>query len=139
MMDESIFTYHRKSYMKFVGGKFISDMRVLFIISFLALTGCNSQMKFDRTKWLLKNDFEYPYREVMINDLTNNHTLKGLTYKELSNLLGEPNHYADDKSKVYYTIYEKYKWNDIDPVGGMTLDFVIGKDSLVQDFKIHKW
>jgi hypothetical protein len=125
--------------MKFVEGKFLRDMRVLFIISFLALTGCNSQMKFDKTKWLLKNDFEYPYREMMVKDLTNNHKLKGLTFKELSNFLGEPDYYSDDKTQVYYTIYEKYKWNDIDPVGGMKLDFVIGKDSSVQDFKIHKW
>ncbi|MDO9377176.1 MAG: hypothetical protein Q7T76_22305, partial [Ferruginibacter sp.] len=116
-----------------------NNMRMLFIISFLVITGCTSKVKFDKNKWLVKDDFEYPFREAMIKDLTINHKLKGLSQKELSNLLGEPAHYADDQSHVYYTIYEKYRWNDIDPVGGMTLVFAISNDSSVLDFKVNKW
>ena len=54
---------------------------------------CNSigvNDKFDKSKWITKDDKDYSMRKSILNDLVSHHQLKGLTYKQLIDSLGEP-------------------------------------------------
>ena len=104
----------------------------------LCLTSCNSHTKFDKSKWVVRDDMEYPYRRVMLRDLTDNYKLNGLSYKQLSDLLGEPLNNTGDSSQLYYPVYEYYG-SDIDPIHTITLDITLTKDSTVGNFKINEW
>ena len=87
------------------------------------------------------DDMEYPYRKSMLKDLTTNHQLKGLTYKQLIDLIGEPQKNLVGKSdEIYYPITTEYGHANIspDPVASITLAFKL-KDSIVTDFRIDKW
>jgi len=68
-----------------------------------------------------------------------NHLRKGMTYKQLTDLIGSPENYADlDKNTVIYGVMEDFGW-DIDPVETKTLKIKLTNDSLVKDYKIELW
>lgn len=109
---------------------------ILYIMMSIIFVSC--QEKFDKVKWRTK---EYPdappeSRKRMIQDLTTNYKLKGLKKTELTDLLGEPN-YADDTT-FSYLIEEDYG-TDIDPVYTKFLQFNLGRDSTIIDFKVNEW
>ena len=79
----------------------------------------------------------YPNRDNMLNDLIHNQKLKGLTYKQLIDKIGEPEKNAGDITIVYYDILTDYGY-DIDPVYIKTLDFKLDKDSIVSDFRVNE-
>ncbi|PJE45185.1 MAG: hypothetical protein CUR32_01285 [Flavobacterium sp.] len=114
----------------------------LFYITFLLLTilSCgHKENVFDKSKWSQKIDGFYQYREEMVEDLMSNHLRKGMSYKELQNLLGEPENYTDlEENTIAYGIMEDYGWN-IDPVETKTLRIELTKDSLVSGYKIIHW
>lgn len=72
----------------------------------------------------------------MLHDLTHNHKLAGLKYRELTDLLGQPN--FNDSNTVGYTVEVRYG-SDIDPVYTKNLNFQLTKDSVVSSFKIEEW
>ncbi|MEO5942162.1 MAG: hypothetical protein ABIP30_02270 [Ferruginibacter sp.] len=113
-----------------------------FIIPLLviALTSCSNDQKFEKAKWEEQGDLEiYPHRKYMLNDLTSNYKLTGLTYNELINLIGEPENYSGkEKDIVYYDIETNYG-SDIDPVYTKTLQLKLTKDSTVESFIIMEW
>jgi len=114
---------------------------LIFAIStFFILTSCNSDIKFDKTKWLQVDDLgQYPYRQAMLNDLTSNHKLKGLSYKQLTDLIGEQQkNLIGDSSEIYYSILTDYG-SDIDPVHTIALAFKLDKDSTVTEYRIDEW
>lgn len=101
------------------------------------LVACNNkEVKFDKNKWNIKNDMEYPFRRQMLNDLTTNYKLIGLNYSQLIELLGRPNY--KDSISVAYIIVENYGL-DIDPVYTKNLDFTFSKDSTITSFKVDEW
>lgn len=109
------------------------------MISFFAtLTSCDQ--KFDKAKWLEQGDLRmYTYRKTMINDLMSNHKIKGLTYKQLIDLLGDSDKYVDsDANVLYYDVITNYG-SDIDPIYSKTLKIKLDKDSTVQSFKVEEW
>ena len=113
------------------------------IIIFLAsifLTSCNSNQKFDKAKWQEQGDCRiYEHRKSMLNDLTKNYKINGLSYRQLINLIGEPdNDSSDEKDILYYTIETDYG-SDIDPVYAKTLQINLTKDSTVKSFIINEW
>ena len=112
---------------------------LIFLVS-IFLTSCNSNKKFDKTKWQEQGDLKmYTHRKSMLNDLTKNHKLTGLTYRQLVNLIGEPENYSDNESNiVYYEIETDYGF-DIDPVYTKTLELKLTKDSIVDNFSIKEW
>ncbi len=67
-------------------------LKNLIIMSLFFLTiACNTENKFDKMKWLQKSDVgQYPNRNNMVNDLVDNYKLKGLSYKQLVELIGDP-------------------------------------------------
>ncbi len=96
-------------------------------------TDANSQLKFDKVKWQIKEDADFPYRDEMLDDLINNVTLKGLKIDSVIALLGQPDHI--DNGHLFYPISQKR-------IGGFPLStktFVIKltKDSTVEWRKIH--
>ena len=78
----------------------------------------------------------YPNRDKMLNDLIKNHKLKGLTYRQLVEQIGEPEqNVSGDSNTVYYNIVTDYG-HDIDPIYSKTLQLGFDKDSIIIDFKI---
>jgi hypothetical protein len=86
---------------------------LLFFIGLMGLFSCTDfkQTKFDKIKWMTKDDMEFPYRNKMLKDLTTNYKLVGLKHNEVVDLLGEPNY--SDSSSFAYKVIEDYG-SDID-------------------------
>ncbi len=113
---------------------------LIFLFFFLILfPSCNSrEMKFDKTKWEIREDVGLPssYRKKMLKDLTTNYKLVGIKYSQLVDFLGEPN--LKDSISLGYDIIIDFG-NDIDPVNIKTLEFSFSKDSVISSFKIVEW
>lgn len=110
---------------------------ILISLCFL-LIAC--QRKFDRNDWLQGGDCDYyPYRKAILKDITTNHKLKGLSYKQLVDLLGNDNKSMRDTNtrEICYPVYIHYDM--IDPDHSIDLIFKLNKDSIVTDFKIDEW
>jgi hypothetical protein len=112
---------------------------IIFLAS-IFVTSCNSNQKFDKAKWQEQGDLKiYSHRKSMLYDLTTNYRLTGLSYRQLIDLIGEPENYNDkEKNIVYYDIETDYG-NDIDPVYSKTLQLKLTKDSTVESFTIKEW
>jgi len=112
----------------------------LIFLATIFLTSCNSNEKFDKTKWQEQGDLRiYTHRKYMLNDLTKNNKLIGISYRQLINLIGEPEKANDqEKGIVYYDIETDYG-NDIDPIYTKTLQLKLTKDSTVDSFTIKEW
>ncbi len=114
--------------------------QIFFILILFTISSCGiKETKFDQNKWNKRIDGFYEYRENMVNDLIKNHLRKGMTYKQLTNLIGPPENYTDlDKNTVIYNVMEDFGW-DIDPVETKTLKIELINDSLVKNYKIEHW
>lgn len=113
---------------------------MLFIL-ITALIACNyvQQRKFDKAQWQDGDIEQYPYRDAMLNDLLTHYHLKGMTYKQLTQLLGGANRWeSSNLDSPYYDIIVDYG-NDIDPVYTKTLTFYLNKDSVVTSYKVKEW
>jgi hypothetical protein len=113
-----------------------------FALSLLVFAACNQSskhntVKFNKIDWVTKDDFDYTLRDAMLNDLLTHHQLKGLTYKQLVDSLGEPANYGNDKDSIYYDIVVNYGY--LDPKSGKYLAIHINKDSIVTGFKVVEW
>ena len=68
----------------------------------------------------------------------NGHQLKGLTYKQLVELLGEPEEYSDtEPNTAYYNVDTDYR-HDIDPVYIKNPKVKLNGDSIVTDVNIDE-
>ena len=112
---------------------------ITFLVS-IFLTSCNSNEKFDKTKWQEQGDLRiYTHRKSMLKDLTKNYKLTGLSYRQLVNIIGEPENYSDKENDiVYYEIETDYGF-DIDPVYTKSLQLKLTKDSIVDSYSIKEW
>lgn len=113
----------------------MKKLMVIFCLFFLSACG-KKQIDFEKSKWNESVDGFYKFRESMANDVMENYLKKGMTYQELTDLIGEPENFANLKTNtIGYTLMEDYGW-DIDPVETKTLLIELTADSLVQKFKI---
>jgi len=112
---------------------------LLFALVTLCIGSCTNNQQFDKTAWSEKGDLGiYPNREKMLKDLMNNHPLKGLTYKQLIDLLGEPEKYKDEEpNTATYNIMTDYG-GDIDPVYVKNLEVKFSIDSIVKNVSINE-
>ena len=96
-------------------------------------------LPFDKTGWIIQGDLGlYPNRDKMLDDLTKNQNLKGLTIRQLIDKIGEPEkNVVGNSNTIYYDIVTDYG-HDIDPIYSKTLEFKFDKDSFIKDFKIHE-
>lgn len=109
---------------------------IVSILLIMQIIGCQPNMKFNKTDWNSKEDWDYPYREDMLNDLVKNHKIKGLTYHQLIDSIGKPEH--DSKGAVFYNVITDFG-SDIDPVYIKTLTLHLNKDSIVNGFEVVEW
>ncbi|WP_295711628.1 hypothetical protein [Mucilaginibacter sp.] len=117
--------------------------KVILILSMamLSVFGCRrltGKVPFYKEKWLEREDWDYPRRDEMIDDLIKNHKLKGLRYKQMIELLGEPQGNTQDSIGVYYQIVEDFG-SDIDPVYTKNLSVEFNKDSIINKVTIEEW
>ena len=111
---------------------------IIFCICFFGSCG-TEQLEFEKSKWNESVDGFYKYRESMSKDLMETHLKKGMTYQQLTDLIGKPENFANlEPNTIGYTLMEDYGW-DIDPVETKTLMIELTTDSLVKDYKIEHW
>lgn len=112
---------------------------IVLTTSLLVILSCNQNRKFDNSAWREKGDLgTFPNREEMLKDLMNNHQLKGLTYKQLMELLGKPENDSDAEPNVAcYNIVTDYG-RDIDPVYIKNLQVKFNADSIVTEVAISE-
>lgn len=117
-----------------------SFLKIIFILFFIIpiIQACNRNCHFEKIKWQQKEDLAYPYRDVMLDDLVTNYELAGLTYQQLTDLLGQPDSLSDKKNEVVYEIIFEYDI-DVDPVYVKNLVFEFSPDSTVKSFKIEEY
>jgi hypothetical protein len=114
-------------------------MGLIYILSIFFSYSCNQQILFDEEKWNESDGIFYTNREKMVNDLLENHLKKGMTYKEVINLLGSSeNHDNEVRNTIWYEIMVDYGW-DIDHEKGKTLYIEFTNDSIVKDVKLEEW
>ena len=104
---------------------------ILFLIpALMTLHGCTDRSKiaFNKNGWVTKEDWDYPERESMVDDLIKNHKIKGASYKEIVQLLGEPQ--EKDSATVFYQVIMDFK-GDIDPVYTENLEISLDRKSVV--------
>ena len=102
----------------------------------LLLTGCDQQIPFDPKKWEEKGDIkQYLYRNSMINDLVQNHKLKGLSKTEWTTLLGSPDN--ADSLTVVYSVFIHYDVIDPDQTKDLLLE--LNTDSSIKSFRVNEW
>jgi len=111
----------------------MNRLMIIFSLCFLAVCG-DKQVEFDQSNWNKSVDGFYQFREVMVKDIMENHLKKGMTYKQLTDLIGEPENFGNLKTNtIGYTLMEDYGW-DIDPVETKSLLIELTADSLIQNF-----
>jgi hypothetical protein len=104
------------------------------------LQGCNdiTNIKFDKVKWDSVGDLHsYRYREAILNDLIAHHQIKGLTYKQIIDSLGQPENYGAMGDSIRYDIVVDYGY--LDPKSGRYLAIGFNKDSIATGFKVVEW
>ena len=117
-----------------------SNIFLFYILLCFLFVACNlTDIKFEKEKWNERDDIFYAYREKMVKDLMKNHLKKGMTYKEVIELLGEHGYYQYIPSNtIGYEIMVDYGWN-IDPQKGKTLYIEFTEDSTIKEFRLEKW
>ena len=96
--------------------------------------GTETEIKFNKKKWCTKEGSDYPYRELMLNDVLYNDSLRTLEKDEIVELLGKPDRINNEY--LYYTIDQKRigLW----PLHTKTLVIKFSKDNLIDWMKIHE-
>lgn len=116
------------------------------VLSTCVLTACSDKsVPFDRKGWDAW-DCHYHSRKYMIDDLMDNHLKAGMSYREVTDLLGESFHadsdaaISDDTANcIRYEIDVQYRFHDIDPYKGKELLIRFEKDSLVVGCELVEW
>lgn len=101
-----------------------------------ACTRYNPDINFNKKGWNEKDDWDYPQREHMVADLMQHHQLKGLSYKQLIDSLGEPENFSDTGDMHYQLLMDF--GNDIDPVHTKYLVLKLNRDSVVTGFGVKE-
>ncbi len=93
-----------------------------------------AEMTFDKSKWLIQEGTNYPYREKMLNDVVYNDTIRSLNKGEILELLGEPNKIND--GHLYYTITRTRF--ELLTLHTKTMVIKLREDDGIEWIKIHK-
>ena len=123
----------------------------IFIALALVIISCNNkkpEMKFNKTEWnKTKTDATgylqvFANRQKMLQDLTENEKLKGLTLAQLTEKLGKPTDYVREQNidegealnTLFYDIAMIY--SDVEAFHYIYLEFKYDKNKIITDFKI---
>ena len=134
-MGKGVIGKQKRKYLTWKNNEKMRNLILIFFI--LILISCNNH-RFDKAKWSVKEDLEYPYRNGMIKDLVKNHKLLGIKYRQIVGKLGLPEGKTTGKGDTaYYDIITDY--GTIDPIYSKTLVLQFNNDSTVIDFKVDEW
>jgi hypothetical protein len=120
-------------------------IRILLPLFFLSCLACknisneepgNKLEKFDKVKWVTRNERQYPFRDGMLKDLMANYELHGIKKDSILNLLGPPD--RTDSSYLFYTVAQQFLGNFTIPLHTKTLVIKFMKDSTLEWRKIHE-
>ncbi|WP_214073260.1 hypothetical protein [Mucilaginibacter sp. dw_454] len=101
------------------------------------ITGCGSGSKFDRQKWSYGDGLDYPLRNDILNDLLQNHHIKGLNYRQVIDSLGSPQ--RRDSLKFSYQILDNsYDFARKSPAHRKSLIVYFSKDSVVTRTEVYE-
>jgi len=112
----------------------------IILIIIIGLNSCTRDIKFDKIKWNQRNGSGYyDCRDLMLEDLLQNHNIKGSKIDELRNLFGEINPISlpNGNSALNFNIVTDFKY-DIDPQYTKDLILYLDKDSVVSNYKIKE-
>lgn len=108
-----------------------------YISIILLLTLCSCQQKFDKKLWdEQSSEGIHLNRKSMLNDVVENHKIKGQSYNQIIEMLGDSTGLEDNK--LYYNIITDYGW-DIDPVYSKDLIITFNRDSIATGFDVKEW
>lgn len=107
-----------------------------FLILAIGLAGCHKKEPFTPKGWDDGDGIEFPKRYLMVDDLMANRKLKGLTYKQVVQLLKAPQRNDSPPGTFSYEITRKM--DVLDTLYIKNLVFYLNKDSVVTDFKIYE-
>jgi len=106
----------------------------LFLLLLLFCPACSNKndtskpdIKFDKSKWNMKDDDGYTYRKQMIHDLLNNYKWPGVKKDSVVKLLGEPNEIEDDTFMIY-----NHNHSGFSPLSSKQLVIELASDSTVK-------
>jgi hypothetical protein len=108
-------------------------LNIILLLIAVVFTGCKG--KFNKIDWEAKGDPGFPDKDYMVDDLLTNYKLKGLSYKQVLQLLGQPS--GKDSTGIFYETLLEY--SGIDPGHGKNLVIEFNKDSLVTKAYIDEW
>lgn len=108
---------------------------LIVVLSFviMLLSACTSDQPFNRKLWKDADGLDFKYRASMVNDLLQNHKIKGLKFYQVTDSLGWPQGKKDDY--IYYDIVVKY---DGYPPSYVKRLYVYFKDSVAVNTKIYE-
>ena len=105
-----------------------------FFLMLISLSSCSKKKPFDRYGWNDGDGIDFPQRYMMVDDLVANHKLKGLTYKQVINLLHYPQRNSYTDRSFSYEITRKM--SGVDTVYAKNLVLSLSKDSVVTGVKV---
>ena len=113
--------------------KIILIIFISIIVCGLTMRGKISGEKFDAKKWKtadLNSEMNCSLRWDMMNSLRNNHSLIGMSKKEIINLLGKPDEsFTSEKTFRYYLGYSHKGIN----TGSLKINF---ENGIVENFSV---
>jgi hypothetical protein len=112
----------------------------LLFMSFLIISGCSKNEKFEKNKWNQKNDLGYyDYRESMLEDVVKNYQLKGKSIQQLRNMFGELDIFYEKMGcQIQFNIITEFGAN-IDPIYSKDLIFKLNADSIIVDVHVTEF
>ncbi|OOQ61271.1 hypothetical protein [Mucilaginibacter pedocola] len=108
------------------------------VIAFIALgvSGCKNKQPFTPKGWNDGDGMDYPKRYMMVDDLLATHKLKGMTYKQVVQLLKYPQRNSFTDRSFYYDITRKMNGGDTAYFKGLL--FKLNADSIVTEVKVFE-
>lgn len=106
----------------------------LFAIS--VLTGCKHN-KFTRANWDYGDGLDFPLRNEILEDLLQNHHIKGLNYRQVIDSLGSPQR-RDSLKFTYQILDNSYEFGRKAPLHKKNLIVYFSKDSVVVRTEIYE-
>jgi len=94
----------------------------------------HSERVFDKTKWRVKEDGDYLYRNQMLTDIVYNDTIRNLNKVEILELLGKPDRV--NENYFYYLVKENRLWFWTLHTKTMVIKFT--NDSAIEWIRIHE-
>jgi outer membrane protein assembly factor BamE (lipoprotein component of BamABCDE complex) len=109
---------------------------LIWIIAIAALTSCGSGSKFDRQKWHYGNGLDFPLRNDILEDLLQNHHIKGLNYRQVIDSLGSPQR-RDSLKFTYQILDNSYEFGRKSPIHKKNLIIYFNKDSIAVRTEVY--